>query len=169
MKSEKYEVSISYFTDGNGSWTKVIGGKQCSCESFMYGECQGESGHMGCHWNYQLDGSYAYWKNDKDPSAIEDNCACGLIPPDNDSYINPSSKAKENYRKFYTTVVIDEKNLIEQLEKGIPPEENASIDRPCTVDEIEELKRMGRIQFSNKCIQLTAIALGKLEYSGLGK
>ncbi len=144
-KSEKYEASISYFTDGNGSWTKVIGVKQCSCESSIYGECQGVLGHMGCHWNYQPDGSYAFWKNDADPSAIEENCACGSIPPENDSYINPSSKAKENYRKFYNTEVVDDKDLIEKLEQGIPTEENASIDRPCTVDEIRELKLMGRI------------------------
>lgn len=145
MKSEKYEVSISYFTDGNGSWTKVIGGKQCSCESLLYGECQGVSGHMGCHWNYQPDGSYAYWKNDTDPSAIGENIACGSTPPENDSYVQPSSKAKENYRKFYITEAVEDKNLIEKLEQGIPPEKNASIDRPCTVDEIEDLKQMGRI------------------------
>lgn len=145
MKFEKYEVSISYVTDGNGSWTKVIGGQQCSCESLLYGECQGVSGHMGCHWNYQPDGSYAYWKNDIDPSAIEKNIACGSTPPENDSYIHPSSKAKENYRKFYNTEVVEDKNLIGKLEQGIPPEENASIDRPCTVDEIEELRQMGRI------------------------
>lgn len=103
------------------------------------------TGHVGCHWNYQLDGSYAYWKNDTDPSAIKENCACGSIPPESDSYVHPSSKAKENYLKFYTTEVVDDKNLKEKLEQGIPPEKNASFDRPCTVDEIEELKLMGKI------------------------
>ena len=145
MKSEKYEESICYKTDGNGSWTKVVFSRQCSYENILYGECQGVLDHGGCHWNCQPDGSYEYWKNDNDPSAIEENCACGSTPPENDSYIHPSSKAKDYYLKFYTTEVVEDNSLIEKLEQGITPEENASIDRPCTVKELEELKHLGRI------------------------
>ena len=140
-----YDEFITYITDGDGVWEKITGGKQCSCEGIFDQKCQGVSGHMGCHWCYEEDGSYHYWKNEADPSSIEENIASGSIPPEHDSYVEPSSKVTEHYRKFYVREIIKDVELIEQLEKGITPEENAAIDRPCILSEIEALKTAGRI------------------------
>lgn len=139
------EHSISYITDGEGKWWKIVGQPQCVDESFPGGRCQGVDGHKGCHWAYQPNGSYSYWLNEADPGSLEAGVGAGLTPPDSDSYIHPLEKVKEHYIRFQATEEVLDKQLIQRLERDDPPEENASIDRPLSEDEYRKLVEEGVI------------------------
>ena len=143
---DKYEQRICYYTDGRGKWWKVTWAKQCGVGSILYGECQGVDGHSGCHWNYRKDGSYAYWRNEDDPASIEDeDVACGSTPPGNESYVHPEKKAAEYFMRDHSEEEIVDPELISRLENDDAPEPNATIDRPASPEDIEELRALGRI------------------------
>jgi hypothetical protein len=144
-RKRKLEHSVSYIADGAGKWWKTVGEPQCVEDGIIAGRCQGVNGHKGCHWAYEPDGSYAYWINESDPDSIEEGVGAAIVPPDSDSYIHPIEKQKEKYTNFRATTEVVDKDVIQRLEKDDPPEEQASIDKPLSSEEYEELVEKGII------------------------
>jgi len=131
--------NVTYYSDGNGNWTKVIWTEQCPNQDVFGHECQGVKGHKGNHWQYKPDGSYHYWMNKDNPDAIEKGTAMGTVPPTHESYIEPKIKKTEYYMEFYRTEEVTDPEIISQLEKNNPPEKGAAIDRPLSENERKEL------------------------------
>lgn len=142
---EKPKASIGYQTDGKGRWWRTEIQPQCSDKDIFGLECQGKWGHRGVHWAYKPDGSYAYWRNESDPGSIDEDVGAGWIPPDHKLYINPKDKRKEYFMNFHSSTEVEDESMIQRLENENPPEENASIDRPLTSEEIKYLKDDGRL------------------------
>ena len=135
--------SIIYRTDGKGNWWRTETQPQCSAEDLFGPQCQGVLGHLGVHWAYKPNGSYAYWLNESDPGSIEKDIGGGWIPPDNESYIHPKDKKEEYYMHFHSTEKIEDAALIRMLESENAPEKNATIDRPLSHEEVKRLKSNG--------------------------
>lgn len=62
------------------------------------------------------------------------------FPPDQKSYIHPKDKREEYYINFHSTKEVVDAALIQRLENEDAPEEDASIDRPLSSEEIKHLK-----------------------------
>ena len=122
-----------YDTDGVGRWWCTEWASQCDYNVLLGGRCQGTRGHGGDHWSYQEDGTYQY----RTPGG-----GGGWIPPGHKDWITPVDKAHELYRAFYTDFEVTDPGLIARLEAG---DVDDPITAPCTDEEIEELKRLGRL------------------------
>lgn len=134
---------VSYRKDNDGFWWKTEWQPQCEDDGLFSGSCQGVRGHKDCHWSYGPDGSFNYWLNEEDPDSIEEGVGAGSTPPDHEKYIHPKEKSEEYYLKFHTTSKVTDPKDIERLEKDDPPEEDASIDKPLTKEEVADLRNRG--------------------------
>ena len=134
-------MNILYSTDGKGNWWKREWVEQCSEDVFIRrGQCQGVKGHEGVHWRF---GSAGWFEWDE-----PEGCS-GTTPPDHKSYVSPLEMEKKHWLSNYSDTEITDTEKITQLERG-ECEEEASIDRPVNMDDLEpelrdELeKRMAR-------------------------
>ena len=137
---EQPKPSVRYITDGKGHWWRTETQPQCLEKDIFDLRCQGVWGHQGVHWAYRPDGSYAYWLNESDPDSIDKDIGAGWVPPDQKSYIHPKDKREEYYINFHSTKEVVDAALIQRLENEDAPEEDASIDRPLSSEEIKHLK-----------------------------
>ena len=121
--------NIAYYTDGKGRWLRREWKHQCTARVFLSGRCQGVKGHKGLHWCYSPSGDFDWDDNDDDPK--ENGCS-GSTPPGAEGYVSPVKMEKHYYMSHHTDTEVTDKAVIAQLDKGNPPEKNASIDRPVT-------------------------------------
>ena len=126
-------IEKTYDTDGNGRWWVTEWEPQCVDKDFFDYKCQGVEGHEGEHWCYKDDGSYVSWETKGGGS---------ITGPGHKSWVSPVDKAKERYICHHTTTEVTDPELIVKLAAD---EVDACITGPCSEDEIEELKRLGRI------------------------
>jgi tRNA (cmo5U34)-methyltransferase len=119
---------VMYSGDGKGGWWRTEWQPQCPEMAYFNGKCQGTTGHKGVHWCYGDDGSFQWSVNDNEPH--EDDIACGSTPPDHKSYKTPMAMAKFHHLRFKKTDKVRDRAIIAKLEKGQPPEKNASINAP---------------------------------------
>jgi hypothetical protein len=136
------EQHVMYRSNGEGQWFRTIWESQCPSKDVCGLKCQGIDGHMGCHWAYKQDGSYAFWKNETDKD-LDENIAGGWTPPDHDSYVNPADKYNDYYMKHSSSSEVLDKDIIKSLEMGISPEPHASIDTPISEEEVRQLRAEG--------------------------
>tara|TARA_Y100000034_G_scaffold136330_1_gene212228 strand:+ start:1601 stop:2227 length:627 start_codon:yes stop_codon:yes gene_type:complete len=143
------EPHVMYSTDGDGRWRRVEWAKQCSEEVFFREKCQGVEGHAGVHWRYDDNGSFK-WDENKAEMTEEEladkfrGCS-GSTPPGHKEYINPVDKRADYYMEHSTVTDVEDPEIIALLEKNEPPEEHASINRPCSEEQIKELELQDRI------------------------
>lgn len=124
---------IIYSTDGEGNYWRTIFADQCDEKMLFGGKCQGVKGHEGACWRYRDNGSYEYDNNHLKDLKPED-VACGSIPPEHKSYINPVDMQKHYYMSHRVREKIIDADLIARLEKD-ELEENESLTRPCSLEE----------------------------------
>ncbi len=122
-----------YDTDGAGKWWCVEYAPQCDYDGVLSDRCQGTLGHAGDHWSYRADGTYQY----RVPSG-----GGGWIPPGHNDWISPVDKAAEYHMAFYNDFEVVDADLIVRLEAG---DVDDMISGPCSDEEIEELRRLGRL------------------------
>ena len=139
------QSSVGYRTDGQGRWWRTEVQPQCSDRDIFEPRCQGVWGHLGVHWSYKPDGSYAYWLNQSDPNSIGEDIGAGWVPPDHESYIQPKDKRHDYYMSHHTSKEVQDPSVIQRLENEDPPEEGAFIDRPLSPEEIEYLRDNDRL------------------------
>lgn len=144
-KSGKFVLHTIYSQDNEGNWTKKVNEPQCPKDILLSGQCQGVNGHLGNHWYYRSDGSYAWAVNDKDPPENKKrNIAGGWNPPDSKDWVSPVDMIDKHYTCFYTVTPLKNKRKIASLLRG-EMEEGASINQPCTEEEIAWLRENGRL------------------------
>jgi tRNA (cmo5U34)-methyltransferase len=137
------QPAVTYCTDGQGRWLKRVWGVQCP-ETILFGDrCQGVVGHDGDHWCFHPDGSYHYRPHDTDPR--REHIGCATIPPGHAEYRTPLEMSRHRFLNFYEDVEITNAEAIARLERDdVGPED--VVHRPCTDDEIEHLRRLGRLE-----------------------
>ena len=133
---------VTYYTDGKGSWLKRVWAVQCSETTLFREQCQGVAGHMGDHWCFRPDGSYLYKPHETDPQRKEIGCA--IIPPGSSGYRTPLEMSRYRHGTFYEDSEVTEPSEIERLQRGeFAPNESANL--PCTKEQIEGLRKLGRL------------------------
>lgn len=137
------KTSVFYDTDGQGRWWRTETEPQCQNRDLGGLPCQGVFRHEGPHWAYKPDGSYAYWLNQDDPHSIEEDIGAAWIPPDHETYIHPKDKLNESYRNFRSHEEVVDPKIKQRLENNDAPEQEASIDRPLSEEEVQRLKDEG--------------------------
>lgn len=135
-------MNVSYFLDSAGKWTRREWSKQCDKKILLGDRCQGAKDHKGIHWCYSPNGNFVWCDNEKNPQHDGES---GITPPDHHEYKHPKDMMKENYHAYSQVTDVIDPNIIAILEQGNTPEPNASINRPCTQQELDMLKREGRI------------------------
>lgn len=128
----------SFFTNGDGKWSKTTWPDQCKEKVFLTGKCQGLSGHKGVHWCFNPSGWFCWSDNKENP--IKDGCS-GSTPPGHVLYRHPLEMQEFHWRNFYTKEEVTDPKEIERLEKGIIGDDE-TIDRPCalTSQQIERIR-----------------------------
>lgn len=127
-------MTKAYDTDGEGRWWVTEWQPQCPEKLILSRGCQGTAGHAGDHWSYTENGSYEWCRT---------GAGGGWTPPGHAHWVSPVDKHPDHYRKFRTTTEVTDLDLISRLEAGEVGD--ASITKPCTDEEIEELRQMGRL------------------------
>lgn len=122
-----------YSTDGQGRWWVTEHRPQCTKEIFLSDRCQGADGHEGDHWCYRSDGTYAWSQTGK---------GGGWTPPGHKNWVSPADKADAYYMSCPVTAEVIDCDLIVKLEAG---DVEDPITSPCTPEEVEELRRLGRL------------------------
>ncbi len=97
---------------------------------------------MGDHWCYRPDGAYHFKPHETDPRRKEIGCA--TIPPGNAGYRTPLEMSRYRHLACYEDSDVTEPDEIERLQRG-DLNANESVDRPCTAEQIEELRTLGRL------------------------
>jgi len=133
---------VTFYTDAKGRWLKRVWAVQCSQSILIGNRCQGVEGHSGDHWCFQSDGSYHYKPHESDPRSKE--VGCGTIPPGNSGYRTPLEMSRHRYMNFYEDTEVTDPAEIERLERG-EFGGNETVDAPCTEEQIEELRKLGRL------------------------
>ncbi|TWU35642.1 Demethylrebeccamycin-D-glucose O-methyltransferase [Novipirellula aureliae] len=146
MDDEAYDASqpeVTLYSDGKGRWLKLVGGVQCSEKILFNHRCQGVVGHQGDHWCFGPDGSYQFNPHDSDPR--RKHIGFGTIPPGNSEYRTPLEMSRYRFLNFHEDTEITDAEEIARLERGdFKPEEG--FDRPCTEEEMEQLRQLGRLE-----------------------
>lgn len=140
LKNEKPVGHICYYEGHDGSWVRTEWEPQCDDNHFLRGECQGVMGHSGCHWCYDQNGSYTYWKNEDDPDCLPEKIASGSCPPGHAEYVNPVEKREEYFMEFHKTTEVTDEAIIADLKNNKPPESGAGINRPVPEEMLQEIK-----------------------------
>lgn len=141
-ETEITEPHVMLSTDGKGNWWRREWMRQCPERVFIMDRCQGVEGHEGDHWCFKKDGSFA-WSRDKDHSEYR-NAACGSTPPDHKTYRTPMEMQEHYYISHFTDSEVTDPAEIARLERG-EIKNGESINRPCTPQEIEQLRLDSRI------------------------
>lgn len=137
---------VMYWTDGKGNWHRRAWKRQCPCNVFLRGRCQGVEGHKGVHWSYSPCGSFCYDDNEED---LTENGCSGSIPPDHKHYHKPQDMAKQYYMNFYEDSDVTDPEEIARLERG-QTKPGESVNRPCSKEVVERLKAEGRLDDDHK-------------------
>lgn len=141
---------VTYYTDGKGSWVKRVWGIQCPETILFRDRCQGVAGHLGDHWCYRPDGAYHYKPHETDPQRKE--VACGTIPPGNSAYRTPLEMSRFRYLEYYDDSQVTDPVEIERLQRSeFAPNESA--DGPCSEEQIEELRKLGRLDSDDRRVR----------------
>lgn len=142
---EKWDDSqpqVTFYTDGQGRWSKRVWAVQCSQSILIRDRCQGVEGHTGDHWCYRPNGSYHYKPHDSDPRRKE--TGCGMIPPGNSGYRTPLEMSRHHYMHHYVDTKVTDPAEIERLERG-EFGANESSSGPASVEDVEMLRKLGRL------------------------
>lgn len=133
-----------YSGDGNGKWYLREWKPRCTEDAYLLGlsKCCGTQGHKGPHWAYGEEGSYHWNRNDSDPDSWEKNTAAGSTPPGHPTWVSPVDKASDYYMDFFEDSEVTDPEVIRLIESG---EIRDAVTSPCTEEEIEELRRLGRL------------------------
>lgn len=142
LESEFAETRTTFYFDGTARWLRRDWARQCPHEILISRECQGVEGHDGEHWCFGADGSY-HWARDKDHPEYK-RAACGFTPPTANGYRTPAEMHLHYYMNHYEDCEVTDPVELERLNQGdFQPDE--SVDRPCTADEVKQLRAMGRL------------------------
>ena len=133
---------VTFYTDGEGRWLKRVWAAQCPETILFRDQCQGVSGHLGDHWCFRPDGSYHYKPHETDPKRQE--VGCGTKPPGSSEYRSPLEMSRYRYSAHYEDSEVTEPSEIERLQLG-DFASNESANLPCTENQIEELRKLGRL------------------------
>ncbi|WP_235935362.1 class I SAM-dependent methyltransferase [Candidatus Laterigemmans baculatus] len=139
---DETQPHVTYYTDGEGRWLKRVWADQCRETILFRDRCQGVAGHSGDHWCFQLDGSYHYKPHEDDPKRKE--VGCGTIPPGHTGYRTPLEMSRYRHLEFYEDLEVTDAAELERLQRG-EFAANESIDAPCTEEQIEMLRKLGRL------------------------
>jgi tRNA (cmo5U34)-methyltransferase len=140
--SDYDQPHVTFYTDGEGHWLKRVWAAQCPETILFREQCQGVAGHSGDHWCFRPDGSYHYKPHETDSKRKE--VACGMIPPGSRGYRTPLEMSRYRYSAHYEDSDVSEPSEIARLERGdFAPNESANL--PCTEEQIEELRKLGRL------------------------
>ncbi|GAB5517551.1 class I SAM-dependent methyltransferase [Rhodopirellula baltica] len=156
---------VTFYTDGRGKWLKRVWAVQCSQSILIGDRCQGVAGHDGDHWCFKSDGSYFYKPHESDPRSKEIGCAS--VPPGNLGYRTPLEMSRHRYVNFYEDTEVTDQAEIERLEQG-DVGGNESVDAPATEEQIEELRRLGRLDSDEQRARrdrASAITLSSKDFS----
>ena len=146
MSDEPFDDSqpqVTLYTDGNGNWLKRLWGVQCPMTILFRERCQGVIGHQGDHWRFQSDGSYHYRPHESNPRG--EQIGCGTTPPGHAEYRTPLEMSRYHYLKHYEDTQITDSVEISRLERG-EFTANERVVRPCGDEEVEELRKHGRLE-----------------------
>lgn len=140
---DESQPHVTYYTDGKGLWLKRVWAAQCPETILFRDQCQGVAGHKGDHWCYRPDGSYQYKPHETDPRRKE--IGCGTNPPGSLGYRTPLEMSRFRHVAFYDDSEVTDPIEIERLQRG-EFASNESANLPCTEEQIEELRRLGRLE-----------------------
>lgn len=129
---------ILYSLDNQGQWWRREWAAQCDQKVFLLDQCQGVKGHKGVHWSYAPNGSFRWSDNKEFP---EHKGYAGMMPPDHESYKTPQEMHKEYYLCHHQDSLVTDPKIIEMLERDeTPEEEEATIDRPLSAEQVKIFK-----------------------------
>lgn len=139
---DESQPHVTFYTDGEGRWLKRVWAVQCSETILFRDRCQGVTGHLGDHWCFQPDGSYHYKPHETDPKRIE--VGCGTNPPGSSDYRTPLEMSRYRHVANYKDSEVTEPSEIARLQRGeFAQHESANL--PCTEEQLEELRKLGRL------------------------
>ena len=138
---------VTFYTDGQGRWLRRVWAVRCSHDILIRDRCRGVEGHAGDHWCFSDDGSYRYKPHDSDPRRKD--IGAGMIPPGNSGYRTPLEMSRHDHIKHFVDTEVTDPAEIERLEKN-QFGQNETWDRPASEDEIEKLRRLGRLESDEK-------------------
>lgn len=138
---------LTYYTDGEGRWWKRVWAVQCPEMIALRDQCQGVAGHLGEHWCFRPDGSYYYKPHETDLRRME--VGCGIIPPGSSEYRTPLEMSRYGYATHYEDSEVTDPSELARLQRGdFGP--NESLDQACTKEQIEELRKLGRLDSDDR-------------------
>lgn len=140
--SDESQPHVTFYTDGKGHWLKRVWAVQCPETILFRDQCQGVAGHVGDHWCFRPDGAYHYKPHEADP--IRKEVTCGTIPPGFSGYRTPLEMSRYQYAAHYEDSEVTEPSEIARLQRG-DFASNESVNQPCTEEQIEELRYLGRL------------------------
>lgn len=108
---------------------------------------QGMLGHQGDHWCFRPDGAYHFKPHASDPK--REQIGCGTTPPGNAEYRTPLEMTRHHYLNHYEDAEVTDPSELVRLERGeLNPHEN--VNRPCTPEEMEQLRKLGRLETDDR-------------------
>ncbi len=139
---EESRPKVTLYTDCKGQWLKRVWACQCPDVILINERCQGVVGHEGDHWCFRPDGAYHFKPHESDPK--REYFGCGTTPPGNAEYRTPLGMRRYHYLNHYEDTEVTDPEELARLERGeFEPEED--VDRPCTPEEMEQLRQLGRL------------------------
>jgi SAM-dependent methyltransferase len=145
INGEPREVTL--YTDGKGRWLKRVWAAQCPETILLNDRCQGMLGHQGDHWCFRPDGAYHFKPHASDPK--REQIGCGTTPPGNAEYRTPLEMTRHHYLNHYEDAEVTDPSELVRLERGeLNPHEN--VNRPCTPEEMEQLRKLGRLETDDR-------------------
>jgi len=133
---------VTFYAEGEGRRLKRVWAVQCPETILLRDRCQGVAGHLGDYWCFQPDGSYHYKPHETDPKRKE--VGCGTNPPGSSEYRTPLEMRRYRYAAHYEESDVTDPSEIARLQRGeFAPHESANL--PCTEEQIEELRKLGRL------------------------
>ena len=148
INGEPREVTL--YTDGKGRWLKRVWAAQCPEMILLNDQCQGVLGHQGDHWCFRPDGAYHFKPHESDPK--REQIGCGTTPPGNAEYRTPLEMTRYHYLNHYEDAEVTDPSELERLERG-EFESNENVDRPCTPEEMEQLRQLGRLETDDRLLR----------------
>jgi tRNA (cmo5U34)-methyltransferase len=150
MNNEHFDDSqpvVTLYTDGQGRWLKRVWGVQCPETILFNDRCQGVRGHAHDHWCFRPDGSYHFKPHQTDPRS--EQIGCGTTPPGHAEYRSPLEMSRHRYLSHYEDTEVTDPDELARLERReFSPDE--AVDRPCSDNEVEELRKLGRLESDDR-------------------
>lgn len=136
------DTRVTFYFDGKDRWLRRDWAPQCPHKTLLLKRCQGVEGHEGDHWCFAPNGSW-HWSRDKDHPEYN-RAASGMTPPTSEGYRSPIEMYPHYHLNHYEDHEVTDPEELDRLNRGdFRPEE--TVDRPCTDQEIEMLRTMGRL------------------------